>query len=244
MTGFQVSVDHTRVPRVRVPTVSSVLSGLKRVVTWPSVGRLWTRRRLRGSQISTSPLAKSGLTSTTLSQRPSGLSCELKISRVKRSDPQRGPVGKGPEPHDAVAVAGGEQAPVGADARHVDRPAVARQAPDHPSRVRVDQRQEPVVAVAAHDDDVAAGNEADAARGAGVDDREGRARLQRVRVDDADRAVGLARRQQPAVGALDDPGAAAGAGGERPAEAASAAEIPDEHGAVDAGGVERLPVRA
>jgi hypothetical protein len=63
-----------------------------------------------------------------------------------------------------------------------------------------------------------------------------------VRVDDAYCAVGLARRQQPTVGALDDPGAAAGAGGEWSAEASSAAEIPDEHGAVVAGAVERLPV--
>src|SRR5687767_10304988 len=91
---------------------------------------------------------------------------------------------------------------------------------------------------------MAAGQEADAEHLARGDDREGIAPLERAPVDDADRAVLLARCDEAAVGAEREVGPAgiARAGLERPAESPVAGEVPDEHGAVDAGGVQRPTV--
>ena len=72
-----------------------------------------------------------------------------------------------------------QQAPVGADAWRVDEPAVTAQAPHDPPSVGVDQREE--AAVAAHDQQMAAGDEADASPSPASTTRNG-ARGRSVRV--------------------------------------------------------------
>ena len=133
---------------------------------------------------------------------------------------------------------GGHQASVGADARREDAAAVAGQPFQDLAAVRVDEREEALVA--ADDQQPAAGHIRHAGDGSFGDDREPRQRPLRLRVEQGDRAVRLSDGEDATIGAQGVAGELRAVASDREwaAEAAGAGEVPDQHLAVERGGVQ------